>query len=306
MLISEKQEKKNQKLRNAEYYDMTTTFDKLYAKSKSGAIFNNLIPLISSDENIKLAYRNIKRNHGSTTEGTDNLNIKDLEKIPESKFIELVKKKITWYKPKPVKRVLIPKENGKLRPLGIPAIWDRIVQQCILQILEPICEAKFCNNSYGFRPALSAEHALSRCYRLIQRQNMQYVVDIDIEGFFDNVNHTKLKQQMWHMGIRDKKLLCIISAMLKAPVITPEKQTIYPEKGTPQGGILSPLLSNIVLNELDWWVLSQWEDINAHFQRPCYKNDRGTPNQKNLYMSFRKSNLKKGTARNRQTGTNKK
>lgn len=84
--------------------------------------------------------------------------------------------------------------------------------------------------------------------------NLHYVVDVDIKGFFDNVNHAKLIKQMWTMGIRDKQLICIIKEMLKAPVILENGSIIYPEKGTPQGGILSPLLANIVLNELDWWV----------------------------------------------------
>ena len=96
---------------------------------------------------------------------------------------------------------------------------------------------------------------------MIQYRNLHFVVDVDIKGFFDNVNHTKLKQQIWSMGIRDKKLICIIGEMLKAPIVLPDNSRIIPTKGTPQGGILSPLLSNIVLNELDWWVSSQWENI---------------------------------------------
>ena len=136
-------QKKNSKIRHLEYYDLQNTLDTLYADSGRGKIFNNLMPLIESEENIRLAYRNIKRNSGSNTSGIDRLTIKDIEKISEIKFVEIVRKKLQWYKPKAVRRVEIPKPNGKLRPLGIPAIWDRIVQQCILQILEPICEAKW-------------------------------------------------------------------------------------------------------------------------------------------------------------------
>lgn len=187
---------KQKKLRHLEYYDLQETFDKLYAKSKQGELFTNFMELISSEENIRLAYRNIKRNAGSTTSGVDNCTIKDIEKISAEKLVEIIQSKLRFYKPKPVRRVEIPKENGKIRPLGIPTIIDRIVQQCILQVLEPICEAKFHERNNGFRPNRSAEHALAQCYRMIQIQHLHFVVDIDIKGFFDNVNHSKLIRQM--------------------------------------------------------------------------------------------------------------
>ena len=207
VFVSRKQKKiKHKKLRHNEYYNLQETFDTLYAKSKVGEVFNNLMEIISSEENIKLAYRNIKRNTGSKTSGVDKLTIKDIESIASDDYVKIVQKKMSWYKPRVVRRVEIPKPNGKMRPLGIPAIWDRIVQQCILQVLEPICEAKFYRSSYGFRPNKSAENAIADCYKKIQRQKIHFVVDIDIKGFFDNVNHTKLIKQMWHMGIRDKKL----------------------------------------------------------------------------------------------------
>ena len=114
---------------------------------------------------------------------------------------------------------------------------DRLIQQCILQVLEPICEAKFFKRSNGFRPNHSAENAIAQAERMIQNVGCHYVIDIDIKSFFDNVNHGKLLKQMWTLGIRDKKLLSIISAMLKAEVAG----IGFPEKGTPQGGIISPL-----------------------------------------------------------------
>ncbi len=231
--MTNKKQQKNSKLRHLEYYDLQETFDKLYADSQNGKIFNHLLELITSDENIRLAYRNIKRNSGSVTSGVDKMTIKDIEKIPMEKFVPIVQRKFKWYKPKPVRRVEIPKLNGKTRPLGIPAMWDRVVQQCILQVLEPICEAKFHERSNGFRPNRSAEHAISQAGVMIQLRNLYFVVDIDIKGFFDNVNHSKLIKQMWSIGIRDKKLLCIIKEMLKAPIVLPNGSTIYPDKGTP-------------------------------------------------------------------------
>ena len=282
---------KRNTLRHAEYYDLTAIFDKLYADSKTGKIFTNLVGIITSRDNILLAYRELKRNKGSMTAGTDKLNIRDIEKIPTDDFVCAVQKKLDWYAPRPVKRVEIPKDNGKTRPLGIPSIWDRIVQQCILQVLEPICEAKFHERSNGFRPNRSTEQAIAQCMRMIQIQNLHFVVDIDIEGFFDNVNHAKLRKQMWTMGIRDKSLLCIISKMLKAPIVMPDGKTMIPDKGTPQGGVLSPLLSNIVLNELDWWISSQWETMPMP-SVPQNFNPNGGRNRGNENKAMRKTALK--------------
>ena len=280
------------KLRHNEYYDMQSIFDELYADSQKGKTFQNLMEIISSPENIRLAYRNIKRNSGSNTSGTDKATIKDIQSIPTDKYVEIVQKKLSYYKPKPVKRVEIPKPNGKLRPLGIPTIMDRLVQQCILQVLEPICEAKFHERSNGFRPNRSTENAMAQCYRMIQQQGLHFVVDIDIKGFFDNVNHSKLIKQMWTMGIRDKQLICIIKAMLTAPIVMPDGKIVRPACGTPQGGILSPLLSNIVLNELDWWITSQWETIPTMHEYKCSMNKNGTVNRGNIYTVLKNTNLK--------------
>lgn len=287
-------ENKKQALRNNEYYGLQPNFDKLYADSKDNKIFGNLMNLITSEENIMLAYRNIKKNGGSTTPGTDGMTIKDIERWETECYVRKVQNKLKWYKPKPVKRVEIPKPNGDTRPLGIPTIMDRLVQQCVKQVLEPICEAKFHENSYGFRPNRSAEHAIARCYNMIQINHLYHVVDIDIKSFFDNVNHNKLIKQLWTMGIRDKTLLCIIKEMLKAPIIMPDDSIIHPNKGTPQGGILSPLLANVVLNELDWWISSQWELQSDHMNKPpkYQYNKNGERNRGNEYRALRKSNLK--------------
>lgn len=282
-MANKKKPLKKQKIRNAEYYDMQMAFDKLYADSVSGRQFRNLVELIQRPENIMLAYRNLRKNSGSKTAGVDKKTISDLNKWSDKKLINHVQRKLGWYVPNAVRRVEIPKDNGKKRPLGIPTIMDRLIQQCILQVLEPICEAKFFKRSNGFRPTHSAENAIAQAERMIQNIGCYYVIDIDIHGFFDNVNHGKLLKQMWALGIRDKKLLSIISAMLKAEVAG----IGFPEKGTPQGGIISPLLSNIVLNELDWWVASQWEEMptKRNYVHRIYAN--GTPDKSNTIRALR-------------------
>ncbi|WP_394888301.1 group II intron reverse transcriptase/maturase [Clostridium butyricum] len=214
---------------------------------------------IVDESNILLAYRNIKNNKGSKTVGTDNKNIEHLKALRKDEFIDLIQNKFSNYTPKSIRRKEIPKPDGRLRPLGIPCINDRIIQQCIKQVLEPICEAKFHKHSYGFRPNRSTSHAIARCMFLMNITKLHYVVDIDIKGFFDNVNNSKLKKQLWKIGIRDKNLLSILGKILNSEI----EGIGVPDKGTPQGGIISPLLSNVVLNELDWWISSQWETFET-------------------------------------------
>ena len=282
---------KRQKARNAEYYDMQRTQDDLYKRSLDNRNFVKLMDIVQCNENIMLAYRNIKRNGGSQTPGTDGKSIDDLEKLSPEQLTQYVRNRLKWYKPQPVKRVEIPKGNGKTRPLGIPTIADRLIQQCFLQVLEPICEAKFHDRSYGFRPLRSAQNAVAVYYKLIQQMGLYYVVDVDIKGFFDNISHGKLLRQMWAIGIRDKKVISIISAMLKAEVAG----IGFPEKGTPQGGIISPLLANIVLNELDWWISDQWQTFELRKQYSTQVQRNGTLHQGYRLRAMRDyTNLKEG------------
>lgn len=147
---------------------------------------------MQSNENIRLAYRNIKRNTGSKTAGYDGLTIEDITRLSVSEVISKIQRMFEHYTPQAVRRVFIPKANGKTRPLGIPTIWDRLFQQCILQVLEPICEARFYKHSYGFRPNRSTHHAKARFETLINRACLYHCVDVDIKGFFDNVDYAKL------------------------------------------------------------------------------------------------------------------
>jgi group II intron reverse transcriptase/maturase len=206
---------KKQILRNHEYYDIQADFDALYKNSQHGITFSNLLPLIMDSRNIKLAYRSIKGNKGSKTPGTDGKLIDYWATSGSTSYISYVRHRLNNYQPEPVRRVEIPKGDGRTRPLGIPTIGDRLVQQCIKQVLEPICEAKFHKSSFGFRPNRSTHHAIAELYANIHIRKTYHIVDIDIKGFFDNVDHGKLLKQLWTLGIRDKNLLSILSKMLK-------------------------------------------------------------------------------------------
>lgn len=285
-------------LRHAEYYGMQDIYDELYAKSKNGEKFEGLMPTIICRENILLAYRNIKANTGSKTAGTDGLTMTDIGRLSPDEVVEKVRYIIAGsphgYRPKAVRRKEIPKpyDPTKTRPLGIPCIWDRLIQQCIKQVMEPICEAKFNKNSYGFRPNCSVEHAISRTYQLLQRCNMRYVIEFDIKGFFDNVNHSKLIKQIWAMGIHDKHLIYVLRQILTAQIRMSDGKTIIPTKGTPQGGIISPLLANIVLNELDYWVDSQWSNHPVTSKYKTQLNKSGVEIKSGSYNAMRRTKLK--------------
>lgn len=233
-LMAANRPKKNQILRNNEYYSTQEIYDELYQKNQDGKAFTRLMQLITSEPNVMLAYRSIKKNRGSKTKGVNSTTILDIGEKEPKELLAYVWKRLQNFHPHPVRRVRIPKPDGRMRPLGIPTMEDRLVQQCIKQVLEPICEAKFYKHSYGFRPNRSAHHAIARAMYLVNQSGYRFVVDVDIKGFFDNVDHGKLLKQLWTLGICDKRLLCVLSKMLKAP----GQGEGVPTKGVPQGGIL--------------------------------------------------------------------
>ena len=252
-LTMEDERDKIQQLRNNEYYCMQEEFDNLYKRSKENYKFKNLMEKIKLEKNIRLSYRNIKTNKGSKTNGLSGKNLTIIEKMELWEYIALIRKNLENYKPQVIKQVGIPKSNGKIRYLGIKEPLDKIIEQTIYQILNPITIAKFHNNSNGFIEGRSCRRAIAQMENYIIKEKLFYVVDIDLKGFFDNINHGKLLKQLWTLGIQDKNLISLISKLLKAEVYG--KGTT--EKGVPQGGILSPLLANVVLNELDWWLESK-------------------------------------------------
>jgi len=206
-----------------------------------------LLEQILSPTNMNQAYKRVKRNKGSG--GIDKMEVESLKDYLVSNKEMLIQSIMGGsYRPNPVRRVEIPKENGKMRMLGIPTVVDRVVQQAITQILSPIYEKQFSTSSYGFRPKRSAQQALNKCKDHIT-DGYKYAVDMDLEKFFDTVNQSKLIEVLSRTVI-DGRVISLIHKYLNAGVVVRNKFE-ETEVGVPQGGPLSPLLSNIMLNELD-------------------------------------------------------
>ncbi len=206
-----------------------------------------LLEKILDPENLNKAYKQVVRNKGAG--GVDGMTVEQLLPYLKAHKEELLQS--IWdgsYRPKPVRRVEIPKENGKARKLGIPTVIDRLIQQAISQVLSPIFELQFSDNSFGFRPKRSAHDALKRCQSNIT-DGYTYVVDMDLEKYFDTVNQNKLVQILSET-IKDGRVISLIHKFLRAGIMVGGVFEKSPE-GVPQGGPLSPLCGNIMLNECD-------------------------------------------------------
>ena len=206
-----------------------------------------LLEEILTKDNLNKAYKKVYQNKGAS--GVDGVTVYEIkEYIQNNSDVILNQIRNRKYKPQPVKRVQIPKENGKKRNLGIPTVMDRIIQQAMVQVLSPIYEEQFSENSFGFRPNRNAEQAVIKALELLNDGN-DWIVDIDLERFFDTVNQDRLITII-RRTIKDGDVVSLIMKYLKAGVM--ENGKVKATKvGTPQGGNLSPLLSNIMLNELD-------------------------------------------------------
>lgn len=219
------------------------------AKANPKRKFHALYDKIYRPDILKTAWLKVKSNDGSA--GIDGITVeKIVNEIGERQFLnELYRKlKAETYRPSPVKRVWIPKANSqKMRPLGIPTIEDRVVQQAVKSVLEPIFETTFKDSSYGFRPKRNAHQAMKAIRKASQKN--YWVVDVDIKGYFDNINHRKL-MLLVEQRISDKRILKLIRNWLKAGVME-DGSLERSELGSPQGGVISPLLANIYLNILD-------------------------------------------------------
>jgi RNA-directed DNA polymerase len=216
--------------------------------TESPANTNRLMEEVCERENLKEALRQVKANKGSA--GIDRMTVGQLSDYLKQHWPEIRERLLNGtYEPKPVRRVEIPKpDGGGVRKLGIPTVLDRLIQQSVMQVLQQRWERTFSDSSYGFRPGRSAHQAVAQAQKFIA-EGYGWVVDLDLEKFFDRVNHDKLMGRI-AKRIEDKRLLKLIRAFLNAGVM--ENGLVSPSvEGTPQGGPLSPLLSNLVLDELD-------------------------------------------------------
>lgn len=216
-------------------------------KEESPAGSERLMEEVCKRENCLQALARVRSNRGSA--GVDGMSVQELSGYLKEHWLTIKEELLKGaYKPKPVRRVEIPKPDGGKRKLGIPTVLDRFTQQAVMQVLQKRWDPTFSDSSYGFRPGRSAHQAIEAAQKHI-RAGHRYVVDIDLEKFFDRVNHDRLMGAL-AKRVQDKRMLLLIRGFLKAGVM--EDGLVTPaEEGTPQGGPLSPLLSNIVLDELD-------------------------------------------------------
>lgn len=269
---------------------ITSDFDKKWLKrvqeqlairSVEGGSFNKVYNLLRTKRLARMALTNVLRNRGAYTPGVDGKSRRNYDTL-RSRYalIDEINSEIKRkeYSPLPVRRVLIPKANGKMRPLGIPTFKDRVVQEMLRLILEPIYEGKFYNHSYGFRPYRSTHHAIKRLWYLhAGRGNFGWVVEGDIKACFDEIDHNKLIKIL-RKTIKDGRVIHVIRKMLSAGHVEQgSDRVIRSKKGTPQGGIISPLLANIFLNELDGYIAEMYDNVPFWRRRPPAKQKSRKP-----------------------------
>jgi group II intron reverse transcriptase/maturase len=240
------------------------------AQGDKACKFNNLMHLINQSSLLE-SFRMLKKGKAA---GVDGMSIEEYEKDWQKNVADLLTRlKSMSYRPQPVKRVYIPKGNGEQRPLGIPTVEDKLVQMCFARILEAVYEPDFMGFSYGFRAKKNCHQALAKVDRIIMRKPINYVLDADIKGFFDNVSHERLKTCL-EVRISDGKFIRYITRFLKSGIME-EGQHLDTEKGTPQGGVISPVLANIYLHyALDVWYVNRVKpNVPSHTDMVRYADD---------------------------------
>ncbi|HEX5882726.1 MAG TPA: group II intron reverse transcriptase/maturase, partial [Actinomycetota bacterium] len=247
-----------------------------WARADPGRRFNDLYNLVHDPATLTMAFARVAGNVGARTPGVDGATVSRIRAAGVEAFLDdiRVRLKARQYQPLPVAERMIPKTGGKLRRLGIPTIADRVVQAALKLVLEPIFEADFVPCSYGFRPNRRAHDAIAEIQHR-GTQGYRWVLDADIEACFDSIDHTALMGRV-RDRVKDKRVLALVKAFLKAGIMTELGDLEDTETGTPQGGILSPLLANIALSVLDEHFDNQWRSWSPQHRATRRLRGRGT------------------------------
>lgn len=248
-----------------------------WAVADPGRRFDDLYNLVHDPATLTVALGRVAGNAGANTAGVDRVTVSRLrDETQVEAFLDNIRTDLKQraFAPLPVRERMIPKAGGKLRRLGIPTIADRVVQAALKLVLEPIFEADFVPCSYGFRPRRRAHDAIAEI-QMFGTKGYRWVLDADIEACFDNIDHTSLMGRV-RMRVKDKRVLALVKAFLKAGILTETGQMQDTDTGTPQGGILSPLLANIALSVLDEHFDNQWRSWSREHRATRRRHGLGT------------------------------
>ncbi|MFD8378233.1 reverse transcriptase domain-containing protein [Streptomyces sp. NPDC059679] len=248
-----------------------------WAAADHGFRFDDVFNFVCDPATLVMAFKRVAGNTGARTAGVDGVRADHVRAAGAEAYLDHIRSQLRAgaFRPMPVRERMIPKTGGKLRRLGIPTIADRVVQAALKLVLEPIFESDFRPCSYGFRPNRRAHDAIAEIH-LFGSQGYRWVLDADIEACFDRIDHAALMGRV-RARVKDKRVLTLVKAFLKAGIMTELGERDETTSGTPQGGILSPLLANIALSVLDGFAAEEWAAVMSSRRDRERRRHRGLP-----------------------------